>query len=541
MIHLKALLGVLSLLLATIAAQNDGPVINLEKGKIRGLIRESENGNKYYAFQEIPFAAPPVGPNRFQVPKEPPQWDGILNTTRNTKRCYQSQLLQGDVETIESEDCLYLNVYSPDIHAKKLLPVLLWIHGGAFVTGSAVFGETGPKYIMDQDIVVVTTNYRLGAFGFVGTDDEVIPLNLGLKDQRLAMEWVNKNIHLFGGNPKHVVLAGESAGSISVGFHLISQRPNEEQLFQAAIMQSGTPIASGLKQSDSTQNAFDLGRRLDKNFSSKDSKELLNVLQKADAKDIVSAFVIGGVSLEKEGLFSHLGYQAFIDQKYQRVPVLIGFNSEEWLFVGKNETQLKEIDKDPSLLIPARVNVAPGMRPTVGKLLKEIYTQNTSFEEDFGGFVRFTSDSMFINGVCKLVELSCENAPYYLYQFAYKGVLGESMNIPPYNDTGNVVHAEDLRYMWDDGKNSDLRKFPAEDVLMLHRFVKMWTNFVKYFNPTPQADPLLQNISWKPSEPNTIRYLNINSTLEMRNNPRQYAQVKEVLDKYLVAPFDSMT
>ncbi|CAH1112869.1 unnamed protein product [Psylliodes chrysocephalus] len=528
--------------LATILAEPDGTIVQLEKGKIQGIIRKSENGNDYYAFQEIPFAAPPVGSKRFQLPQEPEPWEGILNTTKNTKICIQTNSRHDYLE--KSEDCLYINVYSPVVPGSQnnLLPVLLWIHGGGYFAESGIYEYYGPKYIIDQGVVVVSFNYRLGAFGFVGTDDGTIPLNLGLKDQRLAIEWVNKNIELFGGNPNQVVLVGESAGSISVGYHILSQKPNEN-LFHAAIMQSGSPVSGILKQNNPNTVAFNLGKLVDKSFSSNSTLELLNLLQNADANDILATGIFGGVAVEKEGLFSSLGYQAFQDKKYKKIPVLIGINSEEGIVFSlpKNETKMKQIDADPTQLISYGVNIPPKSKQDVGLLYKQLYVGNSSFERDFGGYIKYLSDNFFTTGVTKQVELSCTDAPYYFYEFAYKGELGQQTtympNVP--DDVEKVSHAEDLHYMWDDTTNSDLSQYPEEDGLMLHRYVKLWTNFVKYFNPTPEPDPLLGNITWLMTEPNNLRYLDINVTLEMRDHPRQYQQVKEILEEYMQPPFDS--
>ncbi|CAH1112868.1 unnamed protein product [Psylliodes chrysocephalus] len=546
MISKTVVYTILFYLVRIILAEPDGTIVQLEKGKIQGIIRKSENGNDYYAFQEIPYAAPPVGSKRFQLPQEPKPWEGILNTTRNTKVCIQPNIGNVNLEQRQDEDCLYLNVYTPVKPGsnKNLLPVLLWIHGGAFVFGSGRYEEVGPKYVIDHGIVVVTINYRVGPFGFVGTDDGTIPLNLGLKDQRLAIEWVNKNIELFGGNPNQVVIAGESAGSMSLAYHISSQKP-DENLFHGVIMQSGSSICSGLKQSNPNSVAFNLGKLVDKSFSSNSTSELLTVLQNADVNDIKTAGITGAVTVEKEGLFSVPAYQAFIDKKYKKVPVLIGINSEEGLAFSlpKDDDKLKEIDADLTKLISDRVNIAPENRQTVGLLLKQLYVGNSSFEKDFGGYIKYRSDMVFTNGVTKQVELSCTDAPYYFYQFSYKGELGHQMGFLPTlpDNVEKVTHAEDLPYLWEDSLHGDLSQYPKEDGLTLHRIVKMWTNFVKYFNPTPEPDPLLGNITWFATEPNSLRYLNINATCEMREHPRHYQQVKEILEKYMVPPFDSFS
>ncbi|XP_057655933.1 juvenile hormone esterase-like [Diorhabda carinulata] len=518
-------------------AYADDTIVEIESGKIKGHILKSESGKDYYAFQEIPYAAKPIGENRFQPPKAPEPWSDILETTNNTKICYQYKRKYANLEI--SEDCLYINVYTPQKPTDaKVLPVLLWIHGGGFVNESSTFEYYGPKYLMDYGVVVVTFNYRLGAFGFVGTDDGVIPPNLGLKDQLFAMQWVNRNIKAFSGNPYQVVLVGESAGSISVGYHLLGPYVNDTKIFHAAIMQSGSPVGSELRTQNITNEAYKLAKALDPTFNSTDSSDILKLLQSASAEDILHSEVTGAVVLEQDGPFSYQAFPSFLNQNYKKIPVMIGFNSEEWAFLvwSRNKTQYGKFDEDPSLLVDPLINMSSENRTIAGNLLRQLYTGNTTFDENYGGFIRYVSDHMFTTATCKQVELASPEAPYYLYQFSYKGELGGQMSLlsllPP--GTGTVAHAEDLHYMWDDGSNSDLSQFPEEDGVMLQRYVEMWTNFVKYFVPTPEP---VGNITWLPSEPSTLRYLNINTTFEMMENPRQYQQVKGILETYMEPPY----
>ncbi|XP_050500740.1 juvenile hormone esterase-like [Diabrotica virgifera virgifera] len=480
--------------------------------------------------------------NIMELPKEPEPWDNILDTTKNTKICYQT-ISRFDFLKIE-EDCLYINVYSPQKPGSDdLLPVLLWIHGGGLVNESSTIEYYGPKYIMDHGVVVVTFNYRLGPFGFLGTDDGVIPQNLGLKDQRFAIEWVNQNIHLFGGNPEHVVLVGESAGSLSVGLHLMGDWEGGKELFHGVIMQSGTPISGICTTQHPTEQTFRLGKKVDPSFDSKSSEELLQVLQSASAHDILWAGIPGGAVLESSGPFSYPAYQAFIDQNYKKVPVIIGFNSEEWLYLAlmNNEEVLKAYDANPSSLVSGLMTMTPENRTIAGNLLKDLYTNNGSFVDDLGGYIRSTSDNLFTTSTCKQVELASEVVPYFFYQFSYKGELGQGMGllpVAPPDVGGTVAHAEDLHYMWEEqGTNSDLSKYSAEDQLMLHRYVTLWTNFIKYLDPTPKPYSLLSNFTWSPSNKETLRYMNFKLDLEMSEHPRQYSQVKEIKEKYMEPPY----
>ncbi|CAG9822954.1 unnamed protein product [Phaedon cochleariae] len=522
------------------AANNDSDdlIVQLAKGKIRGHVLESWNGKNYYAFQEIPYAAPPIGAARFQLPREVEPWEGILNTTSNSRVCYQLEYKYDSLHY--TEDCLLMNVYSPSKPGSKTkLPVLVWIHGGGLVGQSGAFQYYGPKYIMDYEVVVVTFNYRLAAFGFVTTEDDVIPANIGLKDQRFALQWVKENIILFGGDPDHITIAGESAGALCVGFHQLGQWNGETESFHAAIIESGAALGD-LSQPDARANAFDLGRQLDKKFNSSESEDLLTVLQNAAPEDILKINKKYGTVIEKDGPFSYAGLQSFMDGNIKKIPTLIGFNSEEYIHVGgsKNIETRRQYDKDPSLLIPTTFHMSPQNRSIAGALLMKVYT-NTSFEEDLGAFVRWTSDRTIIIPICKQVELGSTQSPHYLYQFSYKGDLGGKNNPPVIvPGCGTVGHEEELRYVWDNGSNSDLNDFPVEDQLMHLRFIKLWTNFIKYYNPTPEDDALLNNISWPKSNAGLL-YLNINATMEVLENPRHFKQQKVIFDDFIQEPYIS--
>ncbi|CAH1112876.1 unnamed protein product [Psylliodes chrysocephalus] len=521
----------------SLAKLDEELIVQLTPGKIRGHVLQSYEGREYYGFQEIPYATPPVGKNRLQLPKEPEPWDGILDTTKNTKVCMQ----KNKYSINKTEDCLYLNVYSPvKPGTQNRLPVLFWIHGGGLNWGSGTYNDYGPKYIMDYGLVVVAINYRLNAFGWASIDDDVIPANLGLKDTRLALKWVKKHIALFGGNPDHVVIAGESSGSALVGLLVMGDWQGEPELFHGAIQESGTMIG-GTIQWTPKENIMTIVKHLDPTFTSEKSEDILELVQKAEPEDLLKA--VAGIKLqnviEKSGHFSLLPLQTFMDGNIKKVPMLIGWNSEEYITLAKNRNTgiRKMIDNNPDLLIHLNVNMGPEKRIIAGKLMKEVYT-NTSFVDDFGAYIRWSSDQPFGTPTGKQIELGSVIAPYYVYQFSYKGELGGMMDdkyIVP--GAERVAHMEDLHYWWQFRNNEDLSKFPKNDQFMMKRFLTLWTNFIKYLNPTPSPDPLLENIVWPKSNPENLTYLNINSTLEVRSNPRVYRYVKPIIEKYMEEPF----
>ncbi|HEX4355623.1 MAG TPA: carboxylesterase/lipase family protein, partial [Polyangiales bacterium] len=218
-------------------------------------------------FLGIPYAKPPVDKLRFQLPQPNDKWTDVRDATQYGKRCAQLASTTLMNAASEDEDCLYLNVWTPTKASAKPLPVMIWIHGGGNVNGSA--SEPVPylgsgyfydgKSLSSKGTVVVTFNYRLGVFGFLphsalANEKGSNPGNQGLFDQTQAMQWVHDNIAKFGGDPKNVTIFGESAGSLDVCFHVAS--PKSRGLFQHAISESGgcttrnTTLTEGEKLAD---------------------------------------------------------------------------------------------------------------------------------------------------------------------------------------------------------------------------------------------------------------------------------------------------
>ncbi|XP_015789098.1 putative inactive carboxylesterase 4 [Tetranychus urticae] len=215
------------------------PIVNLTSGPIQGKVIEYESIG-VYQFLGIPYAKPPVGKLRLQLPVKPDPWKEVKSATDSGPACLQPHVMPSIQET--SEDCLYLNVHVTEStfnsSSVKQRPVLFWIHGGGFTAGSGVI--LGHPIVALHDVVLVSINYRLNAFGFIhfGAEEPRIPSNIGLQDQLLALKWVHENIQKFGGDPNSVTIFGQSAGSISVSAHLLS--PLSKGLFKRAILGSGT-------------------------------------------------------------------------------------------------------------------------------------------------------------------------------------------------------------------------------------------------------------------------------------------------------------
>ena len=215
-------------------------VVQTRAGAVRGVARDG-----VHAFKNLPYAAPPVGARRFRAPEPAPRWDGERDGSAYGAVCIQAPMsgIFGEIGTPKNppgDDCLNLNVWTPDPGAAGL-PVLVWIHGGAFVAGAGIDPVYDGSAFARAGIVVVTLNYRLGAQGFLQLAEHFPGLDeagvVGLLDQIAALEWVQENIAAFGGDPARVTIAGESAGGMSVGS--LMAMPRARGLFRAAIPQSG--------------------------------------------------------------------------------------------------------------------------------------------------------------------------------------------------------------------------------------------------------------------------------------------------------------
>jgi para-nitrobenzyl esterase len=210
-------------------AEGDGRVVQTDKGAVSGTVTAT-----YRTFGNIPFAAPPVGANRWRDPQPVTPWQGVRDATTPSPVCAQTAFIGQPAS--ETEDCLYLNVTTPAKHSAKPRPVMVWIHGGGFTSGAANMYDA--RWLATKnDAVVVTVNYRLGVFGFFGYPGLPGSGAFGIADQQAALKWVQRNARAFGGNPGNVTIFGESAGGLSVCAQLAS--PGAAGLFGKAIIQSG--------------------------------------------------------------------------------------------------------------------------------------------------------------------------------------------------------------------------------------------------------------------------------------------------------------
>ncbi|XP_064614448.1 putative inactive carboxylesterase 4 [Liolophura sinensis] len=264
------------------SGQVEGKIVHTSSGIVQGF---EDAGT--HQFLGIPFAEAPIGERRFKRPVWKTRMPGIYNASSFGPRCPQTLVNNPIVDPNDKmeEDCLYLNIYTPlNTSVTSSKTVMVWIHGGSFTMGSGQ-DYPGTMLALRNDVVVVNTNYRLGALGFLSTMDNNALGNFGLWDQTMALEWVKVNIAAFGGNPDSVTVFGESAGSASVT--LLALSPFTEGLFRRVIAQSGSAFASWSISPDPLKASSDLGKRLGCPSATNDI--LIRCLRHQSVQDIVES------------------------------------------------------------------------------------------------------------------------------------------------------------------------------------------------------------------------------------------------------------
>lgn len=447
----------------------DPTIVQTATGTVRGVVAPDHR-----LFAGIPYAAPPVGPLRWQPPAPAKPWPGVRDATRTGPRCMQdaSDLEMGRQT---SEDCLSLNVWTPPATGEKR-PVVVWIHGGGFINGSGRIYDS--RWLTTRgDIVVVTLNYRLGALGFLahpslGRAGDVG--NYGLSDQQAALRWVRDNIADFGGDPDAVTIAGESAGGMSVCDHLVA--PASEGLFRAAIVQSG-PCQAQLALPEAERISVDYAR----DMGCGDPATAAACLRRIPADklrkpvwyyrigdDTLSGPVTGTTVLPVDPM------AAFKAGKAARVPVLVGSNHDEFtLFVALQYLRHKPYGdaQYPQLLAETfgRDAAAVGARYPLAR---------------FDGSVPLAYSAAVTDGVfaCvadRMAEDLSRTDPVYAYEFNDRDAPApDPLRALPF--PVGASHSLELRYLFDMGGAPPL---DADQQVLSGQMIDFWSQFVRDGKP----------------------------------------------------------
>ncbi|KAF5286420.1 hypothetical protein FQR65_LT12601 [Abscondita terminalis] len=497
-----------------------------ESGFIRGKLKTSEvNKDVQFASFIVPFAEPPVGKLRFQEPKRPKPWVGVKNTTAYVNGC--AQINEDTFEVVGSEDCLYLEVSEPltSRNHQQIMPVFVYIHGGTFITGS--LRESDSTYFMEKPIVMVSVQYRLNVFGFLTTGDHYAIGNVGLRDLQFALEWVQRNIKNFAGDPSRVTIGGYSAGSSAVHYLLLS--PKSQKLFQRVINQSGTTLNRWSLQRDPFTKTKQLANAL--GFYSKNNSEMILNLQNVDYRLLIkqsfNVSVVGPFMYNYMVPFGPIiepkSKSAFIDEStysilekgnFPNIPVLTGHLTLEgtafYDYILRGIVDLNIFETHPELIIPISLNVPDYSicKTLVPELIRQKYYNNGSLANKVN-WLKFASQDLFVQGLSKAASFISKKSNVYYYVFSF---IDSSAN----SYFGVTNHGDELAYLF---YKRGTMETPGEK-RMQKAMVSLWSNFIITGNPTPKPDHLFQNVIWPRFKENSL-YLNIDANFTVKENPDQ--------------------
>nr|XP_019531286.2 esterase B1-like isoform X2 [Aedes albopictus] len=504
-------------------------IIDTKYGPVRGTSRKSLLGQEYLSFQGIPYAKAPVGELRFKPPIAPKKWTKPLDCTHQSPPCYHFDHRVNKI--VGSEDSLKINVFTKTVNPPKPLPVMVYIYGGGFTEGTSGTEQYGPDFLMQKDVILVSFNYRTGALGFLccQSPEDGVPGNAGLKDQNLALKWVNDNIASFGGDPEAITLFGHSAGGCSVQFHLISETSKE--LFKRAIIMSGSIYGSWTLSSQRNwvkKLAKAVGWSGD--GSEKDALSYLRTVEPEDiinnqgklvgpddAKDcIITPF---GPTIEPystEGCMIPKDPMEMSREAWgNKIDIMIGGTSEEGLLLMQMIKHQPETLRNPQLFVenvPPHLNITPEQRMVFAAKMKALYYPDSEPSiENFEGYVDMMTDRAFWHSLHRTI-LARANSNSFGRTFVYRFCVdSESFNHyrimmidPTYRGT---AHADELSYLFSNFTES----VPTEDSFeyrALQTMVDVFSSFATKGDPNCEYT---KELLWEPVKETkpTFKCLNI--------------------------------
>lgn len=507
-----------------------------QNGELSGTTYETVGGRIVFAFLGVPFAKPPVDNLRFKEPQPIQNWKGIRPARNFSPKCIQFEYYKKFNPIVGEEDCLYLNVFTPNISRDAKLDVIVYIHGGAFMFGSGDMFK--PDYILDRtDLVFVSINYRLGPFGFMTTEDGVIPGNIGLKDQVSALWWVQKNIEYFGGDKDKVTLAGLSAGGASVHLHYYS--PLSKSLFKQGISMSGTAFCPWVLAENAREKAHILAKSIGCYFE--DSKRLLECLNLRKAEKILlqldrlfmpwfyNPFSPFGAVIEEDSDSAFLSkhpWQLSAKKDVKNAPWLASATTEEGLYPGASfavdKEKLQELDKNWESIAPFLLDydltVEDFMQNLTSRAIRQSYFQKKKISvETSGELIRMIGDRLFLVDIERAVRQQSRTAsPVYFYSFKYRGKHSISDTLCHCNKNLGASHGDDLFYVVKCDFNVDPTE-TEEDRRMIDTMVEIWTSFVKNGKPSTLLNETWPSVNEATNSTLGISYMLISSPSDIKH------------------------
>jgi len=501
------------------------PIVAVDSGKMKGV---SESGaSPIRIFRGIPFAAPPVADLRWREPQPVVPWSGVRQATEFGPRCMQQPLFSDMMfrSAAPSEDCLYLNVWTPaklDGSPRRKLPVLLYVYGGGFMAGDSSEKRYDGAALAKRGIVVVTVNYRLGVFGFLAHPELTASSphhasgNYGLLDQVAALAWVKRNIAAFGGDPGHITIGGESAGSMSVSALMASPLSRSE--IAGAIGESGapmeklTPPSRAEAESKGAVFAQRIGAPTLAALRAVPADKLLAA--QGDAKDMPFGPVIDGYFLTEPPAVT------FASGKAAHVPLLVGSNSQE--------APGSAIFGDES---PTVVKYRAGLTRVFGDKANAVFALYPAKTDSdvLPSATALASDNFLALPTWKWFDLQRRTgAPTYYYYFT---------RVRPHfvtDTSGNplprgAVHSAEIEYALGNLDANPLYVWTADDRKVSATMSAYFANFIKTGNPNGGSLPVWPKAS---SNPNRIRrqVIDVGSHSAAFTEQHRYVAAERLLD-----------
>jgi len=445
--------------------------VQLKSGKISG---KASDDQAVKIFMGVPFAAPPVGDLRWKAPQPVAAWEGVracvnppasaIQAPPKPFMCWSKEFMAP--ETPLSEDCLYLNVWTTAKTSQDKLPVMVWIHGGAFTGGSGTVPLYNGEDMSRKGVVFVTINYRLGILGFfahpeLSAESELKTSgNYGILDQIAALKWVKENIAAFGGDPANVTIDGQSAGAFSVNMLVVS--PLAKGLFQKAIAQSGGMFGKQLSLGQTLKNAEDAGKQL----TEKLKIASISAFRAMPADSILKIQTRFGVTVDN--VVVPPVYDTFAAGKHNDVPVISGWNADDGVSFGSapKAAQFQEnIKKQYGDKAEAFLKLFPA------KTDEEAAQSQKLISQLFFGWNNYAwARLQTLKGTGKA----------YLYNFK---------RVPPGEPNYGAFHSAEFGYalhtlkLWD-------RPFTDVDFKLEETMSSYWVNFAKTGDPNGEGLPV---------------------------------------------------
>ncbi len=491
---IKTILTLLAML-ATIATPVYAAPLRVQGGLINGA--EKDGARTWFG---VPYAAPPVGKNRWRAPQAVVPWKGVKSATAFAPACRQTATW---IPKPQSEDCLYLNIWAPKAMTGHKLPVMVWIHGGGYYGGTASQPLYDGARLSRRGVIVVTMNYRLGIFGFFSHPELAaegkVDGNQGLLDQLAALKWVKANIAAFGGDPARVTIFGESAGGESVA--VLTTSPLARGTFQRAIAESGNmamPI-------DATEYHW-----FDRKAADADgvaAAKALNAPHLSDLRTLDTETVVKQPWSPRPVVDGYLiptdMKAAYARGQGSHVPLLVGWNSDE----GKDlAPELLGTDDFSLARYPGLVERLLGRKPT--QAVFDAYPAKSDAEAR-AAINRLTTDIWgWRMWQWARLHRMAKSGPAFVYEFVH--VPAEPAT--PCGYGCGAGHGAEIQYAFDQ-LAQDPRQWTAEDRQMADRVATYWTNFAKTGNPNGDGVP-----TW-PAFDGTASIIRLGSNAEVKAAP----------------------